>query len=71
MGRHATRQLSVWTKSTKDNPGTLPISAYGRHMLGRNPLTSIEEMRQNIRTKENNPTNEEAEEEEHEDANDI
>ena len=71
MGRHATRQLSVWTKSTKDNPGTLPISAYGRHMLGRNPLTSIEEKRQNIRTKENNPTNEEAEEEEHEDDNDI
>lgn len=38
-------------------------------------LTSIEEMRQNIRAKENNLTKEEgekeAEEEEHEDANDI
>ena len=65
------RQLSVRAKSTKENPGTLPISAYGRRMLGRNPLTSIEKMRQNIRAKENNPTNEEAEEEEHEDANDI
>ena len=44
-------------------------------MLGRNPLTSFEEMLQNIRTEENNPTSEEAKEEahqeEHQDANDI
>ena len=29
----STRQLSVREKSTKDNPGTLPISPYGRRTL--------------------------------------
>ena len=33
----STRQLSVRAKSTKDNPGTLPISAYGRRTLLNNP----------------------------------
>lgn len=37
----ATRQLGVRGKSTKDNPGTLPISAYGRRTLDRNPLTTL------------------------------
>ena len=32
-----TRQLSVRAKSTKDNLGTLPISAYGRRTLQNNP----------------------------------
>ena len=39
-----TRELSVRAKSTKDNPGTFPISAYGRRTLGSNPLTSFEEI---------------------------
>ena len=32
----ATRQLSVRAKSTKDNPGILPISAYVRYVLTGN-----------------------------------
>ena len=30
------------------NPGTLPISAYGRRTLGNNPLMSLDEMRHNV-----------------------
>ena len=33
------RQLSVRAKSTKDNPGTLPISAYGLRKLPNNPAS--------------------------------
>ena len=35
----STRQLSVRARSTKDNPGTLPISAYGRRTLPNNPAS--------------------------------
>lgn len=48
----ATRQLSVRAKSTKDNPGTLPISAYRRCSLANNPLMSREDMRDNISSEE-------------------
>lgn len=60
----ATRQLSVRAKLTKDNPGTLPISAYGRRTLDRNPLTTLEEMRQEILG--SMPTTEATDEEENE-----
>lgn len=46
-GRSA-RQLSVRAKSTKDNPGTLPVSAYGRRGLQANPSSSLSEIRDNI-----------------------
>lgn len=52
--------MNAQANSSKDNPGTLPISAYGRRMLGRNPLTSFEEVHQNIRMEENTPTGKEA-----------
>lgn len=41
----STRQLSVGAKSTKDNPGTLPISAYGQRTLLNNaaPLEDLTE----------------------------
>ena len=39
---------AIFRKSTKDNPGTLPISAYGRRTLGNNPLNSLDEMRHNV-----------------------
>ena len=35
----STRQLSVRAKSTKDNPGTLPIGAFGRQKLPNNPAS--------------------------------
>ena len=35
----STRQLSFRAKSTKDNPGTLPISTYGRRRLPNNPAS--------------------------------
>ena len=41
-------QLSVRAKSTKDNPGTLPVSAYGRRGLQANPSSSLSEIRDNI-----------------------
>ena len=44
----ATTLLSVRAKSTKDNPGMLPISAYGRRTLGNNPLMSLDEMCHNV-----------------------
>ena len=44
----STRQLSVRAKSTKDNPGTLPISAYGRRTLKANPSSNLVEIRNNI-----------------------
>ena len=44
----STRQLSVRAKSTKDNPGTLPISAYGRHTVKANLSSSLVEIRNNI-----------------------
>ena len=40
----ATRQLSVRAKSTKDNPGTLPISAYGRCVLTANLFSCLVEI---------------------------
>ena len=56
----AARQMNAQANSSKDNPGTLPISADGRRMLGRKPLTSFEEVQQNIRMEENTPTGKEA-----------
>lgn len=45
----STRQLSVRAKSTKDDLGTLPISAYERRTLKMNPsLLSLVEIRNNI-----------------------
>jgi len=44
----SSRQLSVRTKSTKDNPGTLPISAYGRRNLSANPSSALSEIRSNV-----------------------
>ena len=43
----STRQLSVRAKSTKDNPGTLPISAYGRRTLLNNSREERKEERRN------------------------
>ena len=41
---NSTRQLSVRAKSTKDNPGTLPINAYGRWtLLNPAPLEDLTE----------------------------
>ena len=45
---NSTRQLSVRAKSTKDNLGTLPISAYERRTLKTNPSSSLVEIRNNI-----------------------
>ena len=39
----STRQLSVRAKSTKDNPGTMPISAFGQRKLPNNPA-SLEDL---------------------------
>ena len=44
----SSRQLTVRTKSTKDNPGTLPVTAYGRRGLVANPSSSLSEIRDNI-----------------------
>ena len=44
----ARRQLSVRVKSTKDNPGTLPISAYGRRVLIANPSPCLVELRNSL-----------------------
>ena len=43
----STRQLSVRAKSTKDNPGTSPISAYGRRKLPNNPA-SLEDLTESL-----------------------
>ena len=43
----STRLLSVRAKSTKDNPGNLPISAYGRWTLLSNPAP-LEDLTQRI-----------------------
>ena len=43
----STRQLSVRAKSTKDNLGTLPISAYGRRALPNNPA-SLEDLAERV-----------------------
>ena len=48
----ATRQLSVRAKSTKDNPGTLPISAYGRRTLSTNPSSCLVEIRNSVVSEE-------------------
>ena len=55
----STRQLSVIVKSTKDNPGTLLISAYGRRTLLNNPA-SLEDLTE--RTQEESETDEADEE---------
>ena len=39
----STRQLSVSAKSTKDDPGTMPISAFGQRKLPNNPA-SLEDL---------------------------
>lgn len=44
----SSRQLTVRAKSTKDNPGTLPVTAYGRRGLVANPSSSLSEIRGNI-----------------------
>ena len=44
----ATRHLSVRAKSTKDNPGTLPISAHGRPVLTANPSSCLVELRNSL-----------------------
>ena len=43
----STLQLSVRAKSTKDNPGTLPISAYGRRRIPNNPA-SLEDVTERL-----------------------
>ena len=43
----STRQLSVRAKSTKDNPGTSPISAYGRRKLPNNPA-NLEDLTESL-----------------------
>ena len=43
----STRQLSVGAKSTKDNPGTLPIGAYGRRKVPNNPA-SLEDLAERL-----------------------
>ena len=43
----STRQLSVTEKSTKENPGTLPITAYGRRTLPNNPA-SLEDITERL-----------------------
>ena len=43
----STRQLIVRGKSTKENPGTLPISAYGRRKLPNNPA-SLEDLTERL-----------------------
>ena len=43
----STRQLSVRGKSTKDNPGTLPISTHGRRKLPNNPA-SLEDLTERL-----------------------
>ena len=48
----ATRQLSVRAKSTKDNPGTLPISAYGRRTSSTNPSSCLVEIRNSVVSEE-------------------
>lgn len=47
----SSRQLTVRTKTTKDNPGTLPVTAYGRRGLVANPSSSLSEIRDNIHVK--------------------
>lgn len=43
----STRQLSFRAKSTKDNPGTLPNSAYGRRKLPNN-AASLEDLTERL-----------------------
>ena len=61
----ATRQLSVRAKSTKDNPGTLPISAYGRQTLTANPSSCLVEMRNNIVSQESSSSESDADDVSH------
>lgn len=44
------RQLSIRTKSTKNNPGNLPISAYGRRTLPNNPV-ALEDLTEKMQEK--------------------
>ena len=53
------RQLSVPAKSTKDNPGSLLISAYGRRILTINPSASLIEWRENIQPDDESESDEE------------
>ena len=41
--RDSTRQLSVRAKSTKDNPGTMTLSAFGQRKLSNN-AASLEDL---------------------------
>ena len=44
----SSRQLTVRAKSTKDNPGTLPVTGYGRRGLVGNPSSSLSEICSNL-----------------------
>ncbi|KAL9977790.1 hypothetical protein ACROYT_G015233 [Oculina patagonica] len=44
----ARKAIIKYRKSTKDNPGTLPVSAYGRRGLQANPSSSLSEIFDNI-----------------------
>ena len=44
----ATRELSVRAKSTKYNPGSLPISAYGSRVPTANPSPCLVELRNSL-----------------------
>ena len=46
------QQLSIRAKSTKDNPRTLPISAYGHQTLTANPSSCVSKIRSNIFSQE-------------------
>lgn len=52
----SSRQLTVRAKSTKDNPGTLPVTAYGRRGLVANPSSSLSEIHGNIHVDSDTPT---------------
>lgn len=49
-------QLTVRGKSMKDNPGTLPVTAYGRRGPVANPSASLSEIRGNIHVDSDTPT---------------
>ena len=44
----SSQQLTVRAKTTKDNPGTLPVTAYSRRGLVGNPSSSLLNIRSNI-----------------------
>ena len=52
----SSRQLTVRAKSTKGNPGTLPVTGYGRRGLVANPSSSLSEIRGNLHVDSDTPT---------------